>query len=1005
MAGQRKADPALTALLGDRLGRGRDRHLWRSLEELSETPEVRRYLAAEFPGLAHALATDRRGALRLMGASLALAGLSACDHAGGDPNLVSRGRAAPGHTPGEPLVFATTLELDGYGRGVLVESYGGRPTKIEGNPLHPATLGATDVFLQAEILSLYDPDRSRAPREGGRPRRWDRFWAALAAERAALAARGGEGLRVLTGTLTSPSLAAQLEAVLAAFPQAQWHQYTPVSDDNARAGARLAFGEAVETLYDLSRAEVVLTLGGDLLGAGPGHVRYARDFAAARRADGLAWVQRLYAVEAAPSLTGARADHRLILRPSEVEAFARAVAAALGATDGAGGPAPEPPILAALVEDLRGAGPHALAVAGREQPPAVHALAHAINAALGAAGQTAIYTDPVPARPVDGTTSLRALADDMAAGAVSHLFILDGNPAYAAPADLDFPTRLAAVPFSVHLGLHEDETAALCRWHLPRAHALESWGDARAFDGTVSLRQPVRPPSEDLRGAEEILSALADGAPASGHEIVRAFWLTQWGEADFEPRWRQALHDGVVADTALPPRPVALRPDWDAEVRVTPTGEPPGLEVLFAPDPSVWDGRYANNAWLQELPRPLTKLVWDNAALMAPATAERLGLRSGDVVQLTVAGRGLHAPVWAMPGHAPDTVTLPLGYGRTRAGRIGTGVGFDAYRLRTSDRPWFAPGASLTPTGDRHRLVTTQDHNRMDGRDIVRAATLAEYRADPEALGDPPAEAPPSIYPDWPYPGHAWGMAIDLDACLGCNACAVACQAENNVPVVGKEEVARHREMHWLRVDRYHEGPADAPLTHFQPMLCMHCEKAPCEVVCPVNATVHDSEGLNAMVYNRCIGTRTCSNNCPYKVRRFNWFNYATEGELARPDEAFNPDVTVRARGVMEKCTYCVQRISAARIAAKRDGRPIRDGEVVTACQQACPTRAIVFGDLNDPDSAVSRLKASPRDYALLGEINTRPRTTYLARLLNPHPDDDATEGGADAAPPAPDGS
>jgi molybdopterin-containing oxidoreductase family iron-sulfur binding subunit len=545
---------------------------------------------------------------------------------------------------------------------------------------------------------------------------------------------------------------------------------------------------------------------------------------------------------------------------------------------------------------------------------------------------------------------------------------------------------LRAVPFSVHLGMHVDETAAACRWHLPLAHALERWGDARAFDGTASLRQPTRSSPGRCWSPSEVLALLL-GEAVSGEDIVRRYWQQQWqGEGEFTSRWQEVLHDGVIAGTARPPRTMMLRDDWaadgglDAAAGNGVDGGPAGFTILFTPDPGVWDGRYANNGWLQELPKPLTKLVWGNAALMAPQTAEALGVNTDDVIEIELGGRSIQAPVWVAPGHAPDTLTLPLGYGRTRAGRLGSGIGFDAYALRTADAPWIAAGARLTATGRRHPLVSTQDHHSMGGRDLVRVVTAEALHA-----GGRSAEALPSIYPDWPYPEHAWGMTIDLDACIGCNACVVACQAENNTPVVGPQEVARGREMHWLRIDRYYEGPPADPETYFQPVLCMHCEKAPCELVCPVNATVHSSEGLNDMVYNRCIGTRTCSNNCPYKVRRFNWFDYARR-ETARPAPAYNPEVTVRARGVMEKCTYCVQRISAARIAARQDNRPIGEGEIVTACQQACPTRAFVFGDVNDPDSAVSRMKMSPRNYALLGELNTRPRTTYLERIVNPPP-------------------
>jgi Fe-S-cluster-containing dehydrogenase component len=780
------------------------------------------------------------------------------------------------------------------------------------------------------------------------------------------------------------------------FPEARWHHHDPIAEDIAHEGARLAFGEAVDTIHDFSVADVTLALDADFLGAGPDQVRYAADFAAARRNTAPA-VQRLYVAESSPTLTGVRADHRFILRPDEMPAFANTVAATLGvsgpgADTGGSGPVPSH-LMETLIEDLRRAGSRAVVVAGRQQPAWVHALVHAINESLGAVGTTIFHVEPVARRPAGEAESLRALAGDIAAGQVSHLFILDSNPAYTAPADLGFAEMLSAVPFAVHLGLHVDETAAVCRWHLPQAHALESWGDARAFDGTISLRQPVRTPPVPSSTPSEVLALLL-GEIVPGDAILRRYWQQQWqgagqeqgeNEAAFATRWNEALHDGVIQGSALAPRTMTVRDDWAAEADMMPppagVDEPGGFTIVFTPDPGVWDGRYANNGWLQELPKPLTKLVWGNAALLAPRSAEALGVEPEDVIEIELGGRRIQAPVWIAPGHAENTVTLPLGYGRTRAGRIGSGIGFNAYALRTVDAPWTATGARVTATGERHSLVSTQSHHDMGGRDIVRVVTAEALNA-PGHRAETAAELP-SIYPDWPYPGHAWGMTIDLDACIGCNACVVACQAENNTPVVGEQEVANGREMHWLRIDRYYEGPAEDPATYFQPVLCMHCEKAPCEPVCPVNATVHSSEGLNDMVYNRCIGTRTCSNNCPYKVRRFNWFDYA-QMETARPAAAHNPAVTVRARGVMEKCTYCVQRISAARIVARQENRAIGDGEIVTACQQACPTRAIVFGDINDPGSAVSRIKTSPRNYALLGELNTRPRTTYLERIVNP---------------------
>ncbi|MFC4174487.1 TAT-variant-translocated molybdopterin oxidoreductase [Microvirga sp. GCM10011540] len=951
-----------------RLAEERGPVLWRSLEELADVPEVRRYVEAEFPDIQTAT-VDRRTLLRLMAASLALGGLAACDsrQTVTDAPLLSQSHNVPGYTPGEPLVIATSLELNGYGRGVLVRAQEGRPVKIDGNPLHPATLGATDVFAQAEVLSLYDPDRSDSPLQNGLPRSWEELTEFIRPVRNELVVGEGRGLHILMPPTSSPTLARLTSLSEQLFPLAQWHRYSPIDEDNFRAGAESLFGRAVDAIYDLTRADVIVTLGGDLFLEEPGHIRYAADYQARRRADDRP-LPRLVAVEARPSLVGARADERVVLRPRDIEVFAQDLAAALDA--GSAHPSEPHPAIGRLADELRRAGARGLVTAGREQPPRVHALALAINARLGAFGTTIRAIEPV--RPASGENgSIVALAEAIAAGQVSRLLILGGNPVYTAPADLDFGALVRRVPLSLHLGYHRDETALACHWHVPEKHPLEGWGDLRAFDGTVGLRQPAAMPLKASLGVEEFLG-LMSGQMVDGRSLVQATWREVWGDA-FEERWLKVLEDGVIEGSASPPIDISPTPEWNAGA----PGPAPssGIDVVFSPDPSVWDGRFANNGWLQELPKPLTKQVWGNAALIAPETAEMFGLATGDAVDLTVEGRTLRVPVWVLPGHAPGAVTLPLGYGRTQAGSIGSGIGFNAYLLRQSGHPWVAQGEIRT-TDERIALISTQLHHALQGRDIVRVTG-----PDPADTAQPgETEALPSLYPEWRYEGYAWGMAIDLDACIGCNACVVACQAENNIAVVGPEEVARGREMHWLRIDRYYAGDPTEPDTYFQPVLCMHCEKAPCEVVCPVNATVHSAEGLNDMVYNRCIGTRTCSNNCPYKVRRFNFFDYHG-AEYAASPEALNPQVTARSRGVMEKCTFCVQRIGAARAEARIENRPIRDGEIATACQEACPTRAIIFGDVNDPDSAVSRLKRSPRNYALLGTLNTQPRTTYLARI------------------------
>ncbi len=964
---------------------------WRSLDELAGSPELEEILHRDFPRQAASLlaGVDRRQFLKLMSASLALGGLGACTRQPTE-KIVPYVRQPEEVVPGVPLYYATAIPIDGAATGLLVESHLGRPTKVEGNPDHPASLGATDVFAQASVLDLYDPDRSKVVTSAGEIRPWSAFVAALCAALELQRAKKGAGLRVLTEPVISPTLARQIDELLAAYPEARWHQWGPLARDHALAGAQMAFGADVDVQYRFERAEVVLTLDADVLGRGPGHLRYVREFSAGRRpGKENTRMSRLYAVESAPSTTGAVADHRLPLRASEVESLAWGVAAELDGRLRAPQRA-EAHVrwISAVARDLKQHRGTSLVIAGENQPPAVHALAHAMNHMLGNIGSTVVYTEPVAARPTDQLVSLRQLVREMDTGRVDVLLILGGNPVYSAPADLRFGERLAKVGLRVHLGQYDDETALLCHWHVPEAHCLEAWSDARAYDGTASIIQPLIAPLYEGKTAHEVLAACSDRPERSGYEVVREYWRSTYSGGDFEHFWRTSLHDGVIAGTAFSPKEVRLDAQWATRAARGWSSNRGGLELVFRPDPTVLDGRYANNGWLQELPKPITKLTWDNAVEVSPATAARLGVANGDVVELVYEQRSVRAPIWIVPGQASESVTVRLGYGRARGGRIGSGIGFDAYALRGASALWIGHGVELRKTGERFQLATTQEHDRMEGRDLVRTATLSEYREDPhfahEAKHGEEHEA--SLYPPYHYDGYAWAMTIDLSACTGCNACVIACQAENNIPVVGKDQVARGREMHWLRIDRYYEGDPEQPAIHHQPVPCMHCENAPCEVVCPVNATVHSGEGLNQMVYNRCVGTKYCSNNCPYKVRRFNFYLYAdwtTESLKAQR----NPDVTVRSRGVMEKCTYCVQRINAGRIEAEKEGRRIRDGEVVTACQQACPAQAIVFGDLNDPKSRVAMLKAEPRNYGLLADLNTRPRTTYLASVKNPNPE------------------
>jgi molybdopterin-containing oxidoreductase family iron-sulfur binding subunit len=922
---------------------------------------------------------NRRQALSLLASSIATC-LAACGKP--DEQIVSYVRMPERLTPGEPLQFATTLPLSGFGRGVLVTAIDGRPIKVEGNPRHPASLGATDVFAEAAVLSLYDPDRSRTVRHRRAIASDEALRTAVRDRTASLKTKDGAGLRLLTGRVTSPTMLRQIDELLRMFPKAAWHAYDPADDDNARAGATLAFGQDVMAVHRLEKARVLLTLDADPLGHGPDQLRHARGFAA-RRTLPADKTSRIYSIESIPRLTGAKADHRLALHPALVDEIAIAIANRFGAgLREAQLPDDASRFTAQVARDLAASPGQALVVAGPTLSPQSHALVHWINAHLQAPVD---LIDPV-GWTADGRHpgSLSDLIDALRSGEVDSLVMLDVNPAYDAPADATFSSLLENVPFSMHLGCYADETAQIATWHVPRVHDLEAWSDLRASDGTASIVQPLIKPL--YRGwSEHDLLALLVARNITAYDLVRETWHAQAG-ADFEDWWRSVLHDGVIpAERPAFPRPAAL-PELSPMQK--PAGE--GMTIVLAPDPGVWTGGFSNNAWLQELPKPLTKQVWGNALALNPQDAKRRGVGAGDLVTVTVNGRQLEVPIVVQPGVADGVAGLTLGYGRSEAGLIGNGVGANAFTLRSAGHSWTIPQANLAKTGRRSDILTTQNVVRTPD-DVRQLYPVHDVNDIARPTDDP---TPPSLLPQRERGkdnGAAWAMVIDTSVCIGCNACVVSCQSENNVPVVGPEEVARGRDMHWLRVDVYDHGTEPHPQPGFQPVPCMHCEHAPCEPVCPVAASVHDSEGLNVQVYNRCVGTRFCEANCPYKVRRFNFFGYADGQEYANLGfESYrgqkNPDVTVRARGVMEKCTYCVQRISTARRAAEREGRPIGPDEVRTACQNACPTQAITFGDLNQDTSTVNRQRADDRHYALLGHLGTRPRTTYLADIRNTVP-------------------
>ena len=919
------------------------------------------------PPLKRSADIDRRLALKLMAGAAALT-MTRCSPP--DEQIVPYVEMPEGLVAGEPMRFATTLTLGGYGRGFLGVSVDGRPIKIEGNPRHPYSLGATDIFAEGSVLALYDPGRSAAPRRQGQIATWDDFDAEW--EHAAAAASGAIGL--VTGRITSPTTLGRVAALKARFPELRWYRYEPVNDDMARAGTRLAFGKALVAQPRWDEADIVLALAADPLGHGPAQLRLARQFSARRDPRRR---QRLHVVEPGWTLTGAMADFRLALAPQSIPEIARLIAAKLGAAIG------EPKLGDAerafaerAAAELTAAPGHALAAAGETQPAELHALAHWINARLKAPVDWVPSSDPVEA---DHARQLSALAEDLRAKRIAALVVIDANPVYDAPDALGLGELIRAAAFSAHLGLYNDETAQACRWHLPRSHPLESWGDARAVDGTASLLQPLIKPLYDTRTADEFLAALASEPAKAGYELTRATWRDT-ATGDFENWWRTALHDGVIPDSAA--KAVAVPEPRLPELQ--PFAEQPGLTLVRLPHHSLWDGRFANNAWLQECPSPFSKQVWGNGVELAPGDAARLGIADEDTVEIAFGGASLRAPAVVLAGQPEGVVRASLGQGhRGPDNLIGTGIGERFGGLGDQPFATVLAGVTLRRATADIPFRSTQAHTRLRGR----AEELFQL-ATPAQIGQrrPAAEVPPPSLLNIPGHGdYAWAMVIDTDRCIGCNACVIACQAENNVPVVGPAEISQGRDMHWLRVDAYARTQGEVLRRGFQPVPCMHCELAPCEPVCPVEASVHDHQGLNVQVYNRCIGTRFCEANCPYKVRRFNWFAYAAEqayGGLAPALKAVhNPDVSARGRGVMEKCNYCLQRIVRARRAAEREDRVVAEGEMVTACQAACPTRAIHFGDLNRADSDVSKQRQSPAHYVLLEELNTRPRTTYLKRL------------------------
>ncbi|HEY4184100.1 MAG TPA: TAT-variant-translocated molybdopterin oxidoreductase [Polyangia bacterium] len=991
------------------------RKYWRSIAEKQGSPTLTAARAREFPpGASELPEVSRRSFMQLLGGGAAMAGVAACQPP--QEQAIPFIRRPEEVTPGNSLHFATAYSVEGHASGLIVESHEGRPTKIEGNPDHRDSLGAASSYEQALLQGLYDNDRAKQLKHGGEPIAWRTFLGQMALLAAHHAADGGARLRFLTEPTASPFMIEQRKRLLERFPKAKFVSYSSIAADGAAEGLRLAYGKYVEARLELNRAAVIVSLDADILQDGPGHRRAMRQFAE-RREPG-AGMNRLYVVEPSMTVTGMSADHRLRLRAGDVAAFTLALAAELGrrpgfaqvaaiAGAGRGQTAGDPKWISAVASDLIKHRGQSLIVAGRRQPAAVHAIVAAMNAALDNVGTTVTYAAPLLADAVAGPKALAPLAEEIAAGQVETLVITACNPVYTAPADLKFDKLLGRVANTIYRAAYEDETAAVASYVIPGAHALESWGDARATDGTVSIVQPLIAPLWAGVSEIELLGAFLGEGDQGGYEPLRRSWQAKastvpgGASGEFDQLWEKWVGDGVIRGTETTPE-TTLTIDGAAVAQglgalLASAPKAAGIEIAFAPDYKVIDGRFGNASWLQELPDPVTKVAWDNAALISPATAKSLGVqveRDNDefsVLLIEYRDRRVHAPALVVPGHADDCVTLTLGYGRTGAESVARDVGYNAGLLRGSDAPWFDRGAQVTLATGMHLFAVTQNHWSMEDREPAMDVTLAEFedqrsefhekieeRRGPQANIHEPH--------DYSKEQYKWGMAIDLGKCTGCSACVVACQSENNIPVVGHEQVVKGREMQWLRIDRYYSGDLENPQAIVQPLGCVHCETAPCEYVCPVNATVHSDEGLNEMVYNRCVGTRYCSNNCPYKVRRFNFLDFTSETPAVRM-LGMNPEVTVRSRGVMEKCTYCVQRIERKRIDARVAGRLIEDGEVKTACQQGCAAGAIEFGNLNDPKSRVSKLHADDRRYDLLHEIGTRPRTAYLARVRNPNPE------------------
>jgi molybdopterin-containing oxidoreductase family iron-sulfur binding subunit len=999
---------------------------WKSLNQLAQNEEYEKFVEREFPENATKLGDgfSRSTFLRMMGASIALAGFAACRRP--VQKILPYSKQPENVVPGIPNFYASAMPFQDALTGLVIENHEGRPTKIEGNEMHPASLGSSSKFNQAATLNMYDPDRSRAVREGGEESTYTNFTSFCEQ----LFSDTGRSIAFISEANSSPTYNKLRDRALNRFPNAQWVTYEPFGEQNALEGANTAFGQRLRTVNHFEKADVIVALDDDFLNpaAHKNSVQNTKEFIENRNVESGDDISRLYAIESTFTVTGSNADNRLRIKSSQIAAFIQALGVRLGVSGFSGDGNNSffgHEWIDAIGEDLQNNRGSSVLTLGSEHAPELHAAVAAINTALNNDGNGVTYHQLPYIQDQNDREQLANVVQALDNEEIDTVVIIGGNPAYNAPADLNIKEAMGKAEHVLHLSDYYDETSQLASWHVNRAHFLEMWGDGYSFTGAMSIIQPQIEPLHGGKSEIEFLNTIITGNDAKGYTMVQDTWKEEIGSAGFQNAWEQILHDGVHTNGNFPQVTPSVQGGFAGMLQEAVTRNAgDGMEVVIRPDAKLFDGRYANNGWLQELPDPMTKITWDNVALMSPKTAEELGVEKAglgvaevDVLTLSANGQSVEIPAWVQPGHADDSITVTVGYGRDNIGKVADKTGVDTYPLRTAAAMLFATDVTVNNTGRSYEIACTQDHSSMEGRSLLRHATQQEFRENPdfsqyesaynaELPGEKYAEEttgshePLSIFDaidEQEYPDYQpqWGMTIDLNSCIGCGTCTIACQAENNIPVIGKREVSNGREMHWIRNDRYFVGDdVNDPKAMHQPVPCMHCELAPCEQVCPVAATTHSEDGMNQMTYNRCIGTRYCANNCPYKVRRFNFFNYTDEfltdgGEPEVVQMAMNPEVTVRFRGVMEKCTFCVQRVNRAKIQTQieTDGsmKP-KDGTVETACQQACPSDSIYFGDLTDPNSKVSKTKRNNRNYMLLEELNTRPRTSYMAKVTNPNP-------------------